>query len=272
MQGTSWTNHFRSTIQLFEAVGSTSMDMAPTSQLRQCVEIMGVMDIENLVLGRQIPTSSIWLQYRSGILHFDAGEDAVEPMSGLPKSLIDILATDTKDSNAAEQMLLLWPGFPGSPLQCQLWEAFRFAAMLDLRNRSCLAGEANSNTSMNARISPCGLFTFPSTDTLIARILSSLNALFGATTKGEPGPERSVMNSILYPLLHTYIQVMSLNSQERWREMVEQWFQLTISKSSSMNTRHAKEVADEVCRNRMLSMSSTPDGVARSHEWEIALF
>lgn len=58
-------------------------------------------------------------------------DDPVEPVSGLPRSLLDIFCC--LEEPDCEEKLWLWPGREGDVLQIYLWDAFRAAAMLKHR-------------------------------------------------------------------------------------------------------------------------------------------
>ena len=91
------------------------------------LEVMGVMDMPCLALGRQRPPIGIWRRFcqPTGPRH------GIELVTGLPRSLLDLLAGIGFDTT--EQSFWDWPGEAGNFLQHYLWEAYRLAGILTIR-------------------------------------------------------------------------------------------------------------------------------------------
>jgi hypothetical protein len=59
------------------------------------------------------------------------GQSGIEEVTGLPCSLIDLLASPMDFD--IEERLLRWPGKPNEPMMCKLWEATQYAGLIMIR-------------------------------------------------------------------------------------------------------------------------------------------
>lgn len=59
------------------------------------------------------------------------GQKGVEDVIGLPCSLIDLLASPMDED--IDERLLQWPGEPGEPVMCKIWEAAQYAGLIMIR-------------------------------------------------------------------------------------------------------------------------------------------
>ncbi|KPM45193.1 hypothetical protein AK830_g1360 [Neonectria ditissima] len=120
-QGIVWTSNLQCMADLYRL----SQDGWPKTWftdpfLLHLLEVMGVMDLPNLVLGRLTPCLGIWKRLRRAQATW-GGENmgGIEIVTGLPRSLLDILAFS--DEPTVEQDLWLWEGVEGSLLQSFHW-------------------------------------------------------------------------------------------------------------------------------------------------------
>lgn len=60
------------------------------------------------------------------------GQRGIEEITGLPCSLIDLLASHMDDD--IEERLLHWPGESHEPVMCKIWEATQHAALVRIRD------------------------------------------------------------------------------------------------------------------------------------------
>ncbi|BAE58566.1 unnamed protein product [Aspergillus oryzae RIB40] len=151
------------------------------------LEVMGVMDLPTFTVGRST-SLGFWRQHccnRASLQH-PLG-DEVEVVSGLPRSLLDIMSCI--GHGATEEDFWNWPGSPGSLTQHQLWEAYRLAGMLAIRYGHLLLVPQSSGTltgsTAQANEASSRPLILPSTTVIISRIVSHLDALRRAFTETE---------------------------------------------------------------------------------------
>lgn len=135
-------------------------------EYRFCLEAMAIMDIPTFVRGRDTPTLGIWGFLRAGQAATPTGlVGGVESVSGIPRSLLDIIARI--GSVSAEEEFSAWPGHEGSIPHCHLWEAFRLAGILLNRRKNR---------------SPA---TSPTNEVIVCRLVATLDALYETRCRDE---------------------------------------------------------------------------------------
>lgn len=275
--------HFTGISRLLEASNSNFLATAPLTHSIPILEVIGLIDIPAFVIGRRHPSQRIWLRYRSGSLGSStarASADSIEPVSGLPKTLLDLFASGPEQ--LVEEELWLWPGYPGSSLQCQLWESYRCAGILDARLRSSrhIADHASSpvDVSTSAQDPTYNRRTPLLTDEiLMARCLSSLDSIHTAVA-GSTALSRAdsfVVHSMSYPLFVTSLYFYSLRRdvpQDPSCQILGNCFDYLRTIHRSVNLKNMEELVIELASREISSPWITPDSLAYDKQQEIALF
>lgn len=155
------------------------------------VEGIGLLDLPGATLGRRNPCRHIWRRLITPLQR-----SGIEPTTGLPRSLLDIMAH--MDIPEAEEELLSWTPSDRAEhvLQYPFWEAFRLTTMLMSRSLTSVKKSDSlprQEHSLDAN-----------TESIVMRILSCIKALQSATEDPFHIPLRCC---ILWPLftaaLHT---------------------------------------------------------------------
>ncbi|EEA23640.1 C6 finger domain protein, putative [Talaromyces marneffei ATCC 18224] len=224
LHGLPWTMHLQgmyNILQTHELQGHVEHRTPFRSHL---LEVMGVMDLPTFSVGRQNPCLGLWRRYCRETKHMTRND--VELVSGLPRSLIDLFSCI--GHGATEEDFWDWPGAPGALLQCHLWEAYRLAGILTVRHRNLpptlvchtpcsqppITSGCMASQTLRARC-------LPSTEVLVSRILSCVDAIRRASSD----PEESsylVMNSIIHPTFVAGLQIAIINARPDFKELISQ--------------------------------------------------
>lgn len=265
LQGTPWTIHIKGMERLVDERASMSPLADPDPFLIQAIEVMGVFDLRAMVVGRQTPSLNVWRRYRRGQLTRITQEpDAVEIVTGLPRSMIDMLAYE--EGELTEEELWLWPGCVGTLLQCQLWEAYKFALMLHVRRFRRHGGSAVTQYSPEQfpRV------TLPSDEILLLKALSAVDAVYNGARQ-PAAVDSLVLNAILFPLFHVALEVFTSSDKER-QDIVEAWFKYSTQDDPFANAKQSWEVLQVIhAKYKEDGTILTPDEVARFKGIEVAL-
>lgn len=183
------------------------------------MEVMGIMDIDILIVGRLTPHLGIWRKHRASVRGNADIEDAkVEVVTGLPHTLLDLL--DGIGKHTTELDLWNWPGQKGSLLQSQLWESHRLSGMLSVRRCLRQAGKT-ARTEAERHL--------PSNEILVLRILSCIDAIMIAhTTSQDSGVY--VINAIHYPVFNSGLELEVLRDNPEYRDRIIQY--LNVARKS----------------------------------------
>ncbi|CAG82317.1 YALI0C19063p [Yarrowia lipolytica CLIB122] len=142
--GYKWTSHIQLLYSLVEAKPATIFSGDFHSDI---IANLGVFDLDNFIAGRTSPRLNIWLKYCMGRSGFD-------PITGLPYSMIDMIAKASDGQNIMHELLTFrrplqevrpeplptsTPGpahivslvqMPFCEASMHVWEAYRHALML----------------------------------------------------------------------------------------------------------------------------------------------
>ncbi|KAJ5659369.1 hypothetical protein N7507_005820 [Penicillium longicatenatum] len=214
MHGLPWTIHLEGMHNILQTNGLADRHRtaAQTPFRTHLVEVMGVMDLPFFSVGRQTPCIGIWRRYCQPA----TPREGVEPVSGLPRTLVDLFAGICIDTT--EQSFWDWPGEPGGFLHCYLWEAYRLAGILTLR-RHARAEERQSRDmrSFSAWRQPSAC---PADATiLVTRILANLDALRLACDE-RPAEESFIKNAIQFPIVVAGLEVSVLCQNPQFQVMI----------------------------------------------------
>ncbi|KAL3464416.1 hypothetical protein BJX64DRAFT_254954 [Aspergillus heterothallicus] len=216
-----WTVHLQGLYNVLLTSGLTSLRWQPTPIRAHLLEVLGIMDLPLLTIGRRDPSFGVWKRY----CRDRADPDGIEVVSGLPKTLLDLFCF-MDEGPVTEGDFWNWPGAKGTLIEYQLWEAYRLAGMLTVRYReSLLPSWAQPLQKPVAQIQNLRL---PPTDILVARILSHIDAVCRASA-GEEGQKSLVLNATQYPVLAAGLQTEIISRDPELKRVIQRCL--------SMNTR-----------------------------------
>lgn len=271
IHGLPWTMHLEGMHSILQSHG---LDNYRSPFRTHLIEVMGVMDMPTFAVGRQNPNIGIWRRYcrKNG-----RPDEDVEPVSGLPRSLLDIFACIGE--GATEETFWDWPGERGSFLQCHLWEAFRLAGILACRQlqqrqtrlrqrqqRQLLNGQlvggpklkdyppsSSSPSSASSPTTPSSSWSsrqprLPRTEILVARILASLDALRRACTEPTEPTEKDslIINAIEYPIFVAGLEVDLMNANPEWKRAIMECFADRYRQETGEENRLATQLLEEL--------------------------
>lgn len=216
MHGLPWTMHLEGMHRILQSNGLEDVHSAstPTYFRIHLLEVMGVMDLPCFAVGRQSSEIGIWRRYCQPT----APRYGVEPVSGLPRTLLDIFAGIGTETT--EQTFWDWPGEQGSFLQCYLWEAHQLAGILALRRQANVPVSSPANT-VSAWRQPARCPA--DTKVLVARILASLDALRLACIE-RPLENAHIINAILFPMFMAGLEVDVMCHKPEWQQTIRNAF------------------------------------------------
>ncbi|KAJ5675539.1 hypothetical protein N7462_008436 [Penicillium macrosclerotiorum] len=214
MHGLPWTMHLEGMHNILQSHGLDDQQSTIRQSLFRAhlLEVMGVMDIPCVAVGRQRPSIGIWRRFcqPTGPRH------GIEPVTGLPRTLVDLFAGI--DFDTTEQSFWDWSGEAGSFLQCYLWEAHRLAGILTLRRNARLGKQLSPDMSESA--SWRHPIKCPLDETvLVARILANLDALRLAYFE-RPTEEPCIRNAVNLPLFIAGLEVTVISHNPQWQRTI----------------------------------------------------
>lgn len=212
MHGLPWTMHLEGMHRILQCNGLDDVHRpsTPTYFRIHLVEVMGLMDLPCFAVGRQSSVIGIWRRY----CQHAAPRYGIEPVSGLPRTLLDIFAGI--GSETTEQTFWDWSGEQGSFLQCYLWEAHQLAGILALRRQAnAPVSSPENNVSAWRQPARCPADTI----VLVSRILASLDALRLASIE-RPLEDAHIVNAILFPTFIVGLEVEVLCHKPEWQQII----------------------------------------------------
>jgi hypothetical protein len=211
MHGLPWTMHLEGMHRILQSDGLDDLHRLSTpNHFRiHLLEVMGVMDLPCFAVGRQTSEIGIWRRYCQPA----TPRYGVEPVSGLPRTLLDIFAGIGAETT--EQTFWDWPGEQGGFLQCYLWEAHRLAGILTLRRQAYAPVLPDNTVSAWRQPARCPA----DTTVLVARILASLDALRLASVE-RPLEDAHIRNAILFPMFIAGLEVDVLCHKPEWQQTI----------------------------------------------------
>jgi hypothetical protein len=214
MHGMPWTMHIEGMHNMLQSntPDNPQSTSTPNSFRAHLLEVMGVMDLPCLVVGRQAPSIGIWRRF----CRPTRPRHGIEPVTGLPRSLLDLLAGIDLDST--EQSFWDWPGEAGNFLQCYLWEAYRLAGILTIRQWERLKKPVSGNPrSLSKWRQPNSCPADSSL--LVARVLANLDALrLGCLER--PNEDPFIKNSVLFPIVVAGLEVEVMRQSPQWQQAI----------------------------------------------------
>lgn len=216
MYGLPWTMHLEGMHNILQSHGLHDQyqyrTATSTAFRTHLLEVMGVMDLPCVAVGRQTPCIGIWRRYcrPAGPRH------GIEPVTGLPWTLVDLFAGVGVDTT--ERDFWDWSGEEGSFLQCYLWEAHRMAGILAIRRNMRLGKQRPGNAKdlpASQQTSTCAA----DEATLVARLLANLDALRLACAE-RPTEEPFIKNSMVFPTFTAGLEVSVMCRNPQWQQTV----------------------------------------------------
>jgi hypothetical protein len=262
MHGMPWTMHLEGMYNILRIQGLRSPGCRDLKFRNHLIEVMGVMDLPPFVIGRQTPCFEIWRHYcMNNIDHSLSDRCEVEPVSGLPRSLLDLYSGIGTDSS--EKDLWNWPGAKGSLLQCQLWEAHRLAAILTVRrnNRKQKISGTNPGYQKTLVLQVSGSYPAPDSEIMVLRILSCMDAIRRACTAPEE-KDSPVTNATNYPLFTAGLEVEVLRRNPDLKDVIRYCFKAQCQDYPGLDIRVLMDLLEDVWKvdDPMLDV----DDIARS--------
>ncbi|KAE8364091.1 C6 finger domain protein [Aspergillus caelatus] len=220
MHAMPWTMHLHGMYGILQAHGLYGLGER-TEFRTHLLEVMGVMDLPTFTVGRST-SLGFWRQHcRDRVSLQHPLGDEVEVVSGLPRSLLDIISCI--GHGATEEDFWNWPGSPGSLSQHQLWEAYRLAGMLAIRDGHLLLISQLSGTLTRTTVEANGASSrpiiLPTTTVIVSRIVSHLDALRRAFTETEVAGSL-IINAIKYPAFIAGLQADIINAQPEFKDVL----------------------------------------------------
>ncbi|KAF1923194.1 uncharacterized protein M421DRAFT_328858 [Didymella exigua CBS 183.55] len=160
-----------------------------TETSRELAGLIGVLDLPTHSLGRQNGHLHMWHDHCMG-------QTGVEEVSGLPCSLLDLFASMMDDD--IEDRLSQWPGEPGEPVMCKIWEATQLAGLIRIRD---------------LRLDQ-GLPAQPDRNAIVPAVRQVLDLLQGLRVRLDPSTFAST-ESLLLPLAAAGSQTSALIESDR---------------------------------------------------------
>ncbi|KAL2800987.1 hypothetical protein BJX66DRAFT_290652 [Aspergillus keveii] len=265
IRGAPWTMHLQGLYNVLITNGLISLRWQPTPIRAHLLEVLGIMDLPMLTIGRQRPAFGVWKQY----CRDRVDPDGIEVVSGLPKTMLDLFSC-IDEGTITEEDFWNWPGARGSLVECQLWEAYRAAGMLTIRYPGLLlASWSQPQRCINQQ--PSGI-RFPSTVILVSRILSNIDAICRFST-GEDGQKSLVLNATQYPVLVAGLQSAIVNGDPELKRVITAC--LSINKRRTESNRCLLGIMEEWWRldgTGDVGSSRSIHDIAESRGVELGLF
>ncbi|KAG6324808.1 hypothetical protein E4U22_007865 [Claviceps purpurea] len=233
-RGCGWTMHLHGIYNVSLTRGLQEPLNSQPPFRKHLIEVLGYLDLPGFAVGRQNPSIGVWRRHcrEPGYLCRPPQVDSVEFVSGLPRSLLDLLSA-IDGMEITEEDLWDWPGSPGSLTQCHLWEAYRLSGIISLRNpqlytpiqisdplpSSPSEGDGSSQASSGSRRA-----VPTSTDVIVTRIISHVDAITRAYVASDGHRDSLLFNAIDYPLFVAGIEADVMNARPELKDAIKNCF------------------------------------------------
>jgi hypothetical protein len=244
-------------------VGQISNDL----HTQHLLEVLGVMDLPSMVIGRINPSIGVWKLFRR--LQDDREEGratGIEVVSGIPRSLIDIFASIVdNDPEYTENRFWAWPGQVGESLQCHYWECWRLAGILEVRRRRRMERKAIGLQDRDDDM----LRKAPDTEVVLCRLISSIDALQKAFE--EPRNQHLLVhNGLPYAVVNAGLEVPLLKQHPTWKATLDDVRASLLDTDSFDLINTLFEMLDEAWADGTATFDI--ESAARSRNLELAIF
>ena len=274
LRDTRWTMHLKGLSSFFVSHWSAqSAQRLEDPWLIHIIEVLAVMDMPTFVVGRTSPCLNLWTRYRlqrpsDEKRIYEDGD--VEDISGLPRSLLDLISSiERAHKDDTKERLWAWKGHSGTFQQCHLWESYRFAAILRSDER-----HPDVTVPMSDHQDQAADDNVRARELATCRLLASLDALF--TGLDDPQSHHLLMsNSVLYPLFAAGVATMASPKYTAWKSLVQTWVQRLSRENPRDNSRTVRlflEAYGRKVEGRGNDAAVNVESVAIESDKEIALF
>ncbi|KAM0430879.1 hypothetical protein ACHAPT_005511 [Fusarium lateritium] len=269
-QAQPWTRYIDLMVNVYELRHKLTIPgLIPIEELytRHVLEVMGVMDLPSMVIGRAGQSVGVWKLLRKlQDTHRDGRVVGVEVVSGMPMSLLDIFASILdNDAEYTENRLWTWPGQLGEYLQCHLWDCWRFSAILEVRRRHRLERKQKGVETNNDQ----GSRAVPNTELILCRLMSSMDALHRAFELPQ-NQHLLVHNGLMYPLVTVSLEVPLLQDHPDWKHTIDSVRSTFLERDTFNLINVIFELLDEAWQTGTSTFDM--EEAARERGVEIALF
>ncbi|KAF4449508.1 Transcriptional regulatory protein pro-1 [Fusarium austroafricanum] len=253
LQSQPWTMYLELIVDVYDLRNklSTPGQISDDLYTQHLIEVLGVMDLPSVVIGRINPSIEVWRLLRR--LQDDRPEgrtDGIEVVSGLPRSLIDLFADMAdNDPEYTEERFWAWPG--------QI-------AILEVRRRKRMERIARGIPEPDETWQKT-----PDTEIVLCRLISSIDALLKAYEEPR-NAHLLVHNGLPYPVINAGLEVPLLKLHPAWKGTIDE-VRASFLRKGEMEILHIMfELLDEAWE----SGTSTFDieTAVRSREIELAIF
>ncbi|KAL0930086.1 uncharacterized protein CTRU02_214906 [Colletotrichum truncatum] len=251
------------------AISSLALSPEHHTPICRVLEFLGILDMTSFILGRQAPSADIWKHLREAQDGWKEGRvKGVEALTGMPMSLLDIFADiPYHDRESLEGRFWDWPGEIGRFVQCQTWDCWRLAGILDVRRRKSNK-KRNQYLTTTVYQEPESSIA-PSTDIVLGRLMAAIDAVL----RGVKLPQNQnllIGNALVYPLMMASLEVPLLQSYPCWKKLLDKVRSYVSQRSAFNLCRTGLELLDEAWMTA--SDSFDLDKAARRKGVEVAIF
>ncbi|KAJ4256865.1 hypothetical protein NW762_008961 [Fusarium torreyae] len=189
------------------------------------------MDLPALVFGRTTPYLNFWNCLRRAQRRRNTDVVlGVETMSGLPRSLLDILAST--DDDKVQLDLWNWHGEIGEYLQAQLWDTWRRRKL-----KSPPKGQEKTSGGEYPEV-------VPSTEYLLWRLIAGLDMLRMGLLQPE-SRHLLIGNAAFWPYLIARCEFSLLRKNPDWKTTLDRLFEMMLKSSKPHHIHVAQDMIQE---------------------------
>ncbi|KAF4344550.1 transcriptional regulatory protein pro-1 [Fusarium beomiforme] len=249
-----WTMYFELIVEVYDlktklsTIGQISSDF----YTQHLLEVLGVMDLPSMVIGRINPSIGIWKLLRRHQDDSDVGRaTGIEVVTGIPRSLLDIFSGMVdNDPDYTESRFWAWPGHVG---------------VLEVRRRERMGRKARGLPERDDDTTKKS----PDAEVVLCRLISSIDALQKAFE--EPRNQHLLVhNGLPYPVLTAGLEVPLLKCHPTWKATLDD-VRGSFLQHGPFNLLSAMfEMLDEAWADGTSTFDI--DGAARSRNFELAIF
>ncbi|KPI41935.1 uncharacterized protein AB675_5301 [Cyphellophora attinorum] len=241
-----WTIHLSGLETMITERGPTAMQH--DSLTVWVVEGAGLLDLPGATLGRRNPCRRIWSRLVAPL-----ARGGIEPVSGLPRSLLDIIAKLGEGQNVKPQLLDWTPDVKAEhSLQYPFWEAFRLTILLAQHASREVSGSSDNVQSAE-------------TDSLVMRILSCVKMLRDTTDDSFQIPLR---DCVLWPL---FTAALHTDGGTSTRTLLTKEYQAFLDRRNKLVDRTAWSILQEVWARRDMNSTLHPLELANEFTYDMGI-
>ncbi|KAF5660893.1 transcriptional regulatory protein pro-1 [Fusarium heterosporum] len=255
LQSQPWTMYLELMVKIYDLKNKLNTPgQIPINDLhtQHVLEVLGVMDLPSMVIGRINPSIGIWKRLRRLQDDLPDGRaDGIEVVSGMPRSLLDIFAGMVdNDPEYTEGRFWSWTGQIG---------------ILEVRRRQRMDKKARGIQEREDDTSK----TSPDTEVVVCRLISSIDALQKAYEEPR-NRDLLVHNGLPYPVLNASLEVPILKKHPTWKRTLDEVRSSFLTNNPFVLTNVVYELLDEAWEDGTSTFDI--EAAARSRHVELAIF